>query len=228
MMIPQDILTDDAANRLLVDTLERLKRERQLVTVVDETPSYLTEMPTVLYNRGSGSLLLCDTDEWVEFPAGSYSRADIDALLAGKSDTSHTHTEGNITDLDKYTQNEVDTLLAGKSDTSHAHDERYYTETETDALLAAKGDAELTVVSKTATYTALATDDVVLCTGTFTVTLPTAVGIAGKAYYIKNVSTGVVTLDGAGSETMDGETTLTLSDDDSVEVVSDGSNWRII
>ena len=204
MMIPQDILTDDAANRLLVDTLERLKRERQLVTVVDETPSYLTEMPTVLYNRGSGSLLLCDTDEWVEFPAGSYSRADIDALLAGKSDTSHTHTEGNITDLDKYTQSEVDTLLD------------------------AKEDAELTVVSKTTTYTILSTDDVVLCTGTFTVTLPTAVGIAGKAYRVKNVSTGVVTLDGDGTETIDGESTLTLYGDDSAEVISDGSNWQII
>lgn len=48
---------------------------------------------------------------------------------------------------------------------------------------------------KTTTYTLTADDEVILCNGTFTVTLPTAVGITGKKYTIKNVGTGVVTID---------------------------------
>lgn len=52
-----------------------------------------------------------------------YTQGDLDTALAGKSDTSHTHTESDITDLDKYTQAETDTLLSGKSDTGHTHTE---------------------------------------------------------------------------------------------------------
>ncbi len=37
------------------------------------------------------------------------------------SPTGHTHTETDITDLDKYTQLQVDTLLLSKSDTTHDH-----------------------------------------------------------------------------------------------------------
>ena len=86
----------------------------------------------------------------------------------------------------------------------------------------------MTQVSKSATYTLTATDVVCLCTGTFTVTLPTAVGITGKTYYVKNVSSGVITLDGDGSETIDGETTQLLHQWDTAQVTSDGTNWVII
>lgn len=63
-----------------------------------------------------------------------YTEAEVDALLANKSDTSHTH-DGRY-----YTESEIDTLLAGKANTSHNHDDTYYTETEIDALLAAKAN----------------------------------------------------------------------------------------
>ena len=47
-------------------------------------------------------------------------------------------------------------------------------------------------VAKTGTYTAGATDFCIDCTAnTFTVTLPTAVGIAGKQYCIKNSGTEI-------------------------------------
>jgi len=42
----------------------------------------------------------------------------IDNGLAGKANTSHTHTESDITDLDKYTQAQVDTALGLKLDSS--------------------------------------------------------------------------------------------------------------
>lgn len=53
-------------------------------------------------------------------------------IADGSEWTSRALVELDISDLDKYTQVEVDNLLAGKSDTGHTHDDRYYTETELD------------------------------------------------------------------------------------------------
>lgn len=66
-----------------------------------------------------------------------------------------------------------------------------------------------------------------------TVNLPTAVGITGRIYTIKKISaTGggrQVTVDGNGTETIDGSLTVVLNTSDEFIVVqSDGSNWRII
>jgi hypothetical protein len=64
--------------------------------------------------------------------------------------------------------------------------------------------------------------------GTFTITLPTAVGVSGKQYIIKNSGNGVVTLNTLSSQTIDVSTSLTLTQNDTVEVISDGSNWKIV
>lgn len=89
------------------------------------------------------------------------------------------------------------------------------------------------IVSKTAAYTATATDDVILgdaSGGAFTVTLPTAVGIPGKRYTIKRTSSSNnVTVDGDGSETIDGATTKALATQyAAIVVVSDGTGWHIV
>lgn len=84
------------------------------------------------------------------------------------------------------------------------------------------------VVSKTANYTATAADNKILCAGTFTITLPTAVGIQGKDYQIINTAQGVITVDGDGTETINNSLTATL---DSIwafiTVMSDNTNWII-
>jgi len=86
------------------------------------------------------------------------------------------------------------------------------------------------VKTVTAAYTA-AYDAVIRCdasAGAFTVSLPTASGIKGKAYLIKKVdsSANAVTIDPYGTETIDGAATITLASQyDSVIVVSDGTNW---
>jgi len=86
------------------------------------------------------------------------------------------------------------------------------------------------VKTVTAAYTA-AYDAVIRCdasAGAFTVSLPTASGIKGKAYLIKKVdsSANAVTIDPYGTETIDGAATVTLASQyDSVIVVSDGTNW---
>ena len=63
---------------------------------------------------------------------------------------------------------------------------------------------------------------------TITVTLPTAVGIDGKNYVIKNSGSGVITVETTSSQTIDGVSTKTLNSNNSVEVVSNGSNWIVV
>jgi len=62
---------------------------------------------------------------------------------------------------------------------------------------------------------------------TITVTLPTAVGIEGKIYIVKNSGSGVVTVGTTSSQTIDGATSKSLKNNDSIEVISDGTNWVI-
>lgn len=70
------------------------------------------------------------------------------------------------------------------------------------------------------------TDYVYLVTGTHTVTMPTAVGNS-NLYTIKNVGIGTVTIHFNGVQTADGSTTITLSKYQSVDLVSDNTNWSI-
>ena len=62
---------------------------------------------------------------------------------------------------------------------------------------------------------------------TITVTLPPAVVIDGKNYVIKNNGSGVVTVATTSGQTIDGASTKSLKNNDSIEVISDGSNWII-
>lgn len=84
-------------------------------------------------------------------------------------------------------------------------------------------------VAKTGTYTATVADYLINCTAnTFTVTLPTAVGITGREYVVTNSGAGTITVATTSSQTFTNviatPTTLTVSMG-SVTVVSDGANW---
>jgi hypothetical protein len=79
----------------------------------------------------------------------------------------------------------------------------------------------------TTTDTITSTDYLLDCTGTFTITLPTAVGFTGE-YIIKNTGTGIITVDGNGSQTIDGVTTFALIEDEVITLRSTGTNWLII
>lgn len=84
-------------------------------------------------------------------------------------------------------------------------------------------------VAVTATYAILTTDFLVDCTAnTFTVTLPTAVGVTGRIYDIKNSGTGVITVATTGGQTIDGSATALLQVQNvSITVMSDGANWKV-
>jgi hypothetical protein len=91
------------------------------------------------------------------------------------------------------------------------------------------GSFELNLVNKTANYTA-ASETIINCTAnSFTVTLPTAVGVDGRHYVVKNSGAGVITVATTSSQTIDGVTTKSLPTQyDKMTVVSDGANWIII
>ena len=87
-----------------------------------------------------------------------------------------------------------------------------------------------TYVAKTGTYTILGTDESIECTsGTFTLTLPTAVGRAGQKYFITNSGSGSITLATTSSQTFVNvtatPTTLTLAQFDAKILISNGANW---
>lgn len=89
------------------------------------------------------------------------------------------------------------------------------------------------VTSKTTTYTATGDEAVILCStagGAWTLTLPAAASFTNKAFYIKKTTSdaNALTIDGNGSETIDGATTYLLrSQYECVMIVSDGSNWYV-
>lgn len=89
------------------------------------------------------------------------------------------------------------------------------------------------VTEKTANYTAISFDQVILvnaASGGVTITLPTAVGRTDPITVKKTDSSGnTVTLDGNGSQTIDGATTKVLSAQwEVVTIIPSGGNWYII
>lgn len=79
-------------------------------------------------------------------------------------------------------------------------------------------------------YTVTTSDEgkLLRVSGTTTVTLPAAATATdGFVVIIKNVDSNTVTIDGDGSETIDGATTLDLAAQESVVLVCDGSNWHV-
>lgn len=96
-------------------------------------------------------------------------------------------------------------------------------------------EVDFPVVTKTGSYTIVAADTVILAdasSGAFTLTLPSAVGIADDLVFIKKIDTALanlVTITRSGSETIDGLASISLAQrGESVILQSDGANWRIL
>lgn len=91
------------------------------------------------------------------------------------------------------------------------------------------------IVTKSANYTALITDGVILCDcsgGGITISLPTAIGNAGKRYDIKKIAGSAnqrVTIDPYGAQTIDDGASAELKKKyESITIISDGANWQIL
>lgn len=94
------------------------------------------------------------------------------------------------------------------------------------AIEATRGSIVLPYQAAITTYPIKTSDYLVdFTTGTFTATLPTAVGCVGKTYVLKNSGTGVITIATTSSQTIDGMTTNSLIQYATITVVSNGANW---
>jgi len=86
-----------------------------------------------------------------------------------------------------------------------------------------------TITSPSGTYLVTTEDDVVICNGTFTVSLPSAVDMLGRSFTVKNIGTGTITVDPNDSETIDdGLTAVLRIQYGSITFISDGTEWWII
>ena len=99
---------------------------------------------------------------------------------------------------------------------------------------AAEGHQIVTVASGSCPYTVTAADATVLinaASGACTVTLPAVASSPGRVLRIKKTDSSVnaVTVDGSGSETLDGATTvLLLQQYDEVTLQADATEWRVL
>lgn len=85
-------------------------------------------------------------------------------------------------------------------------------------------------ISSTASAGATASTDYVynVTSGTFTLTMPTAVSNTNR-YTIKQSGTGILTIATTSSQTIDGSTTYTISKQyQAIDLISDGTNWIIV
>jgi hypothetical protein len=82
------------------------------------------------------------------------------------------------------------------------------------------------VQTKSGNYTALVTDDVVICTAALTLDLYAVSGNSGRAIEVVNThGSADVTIDGNSGETVDGAATYTLKAGTRIRLRCDGSNW---
>jgi hypothetical protein len=102
------------------------------------------------------------------------------------------------------------------------------------STLQVNGSFSTALTIKTAAYTATSADHIIIgnaTTAAFTVTLPTAIGIAGRQYIVKktDATANAITVATTAAQTIDGASTVTVSIQWQTKTfVSDGTNWLII
>lgn len=90
------------------------------------------------------------------------------------------------------------------------------------------GITSMQITEVATTYTVVVPDDIVIATGTFTVSLP-PLSTALKSVTIKStIGGGTITLDGDGSETIDGALTQAITSGTSITVAPSSTEWVII
>ena len=90
------------------------------------------------------------------------------------------------------------------------------------------GGITLPEIYVTSTYTVTADDYLINASGTFNVTLPSAVGIQGKLYTIKNSGVGIITVITTSGQTIDGSISSSIVAGNGLQIASNGSNWIVI
>lgn len=90
------------------------------------------------------------------------------------------------------------------------------------------GSTNPSIRSVTTSQTLLENDETIICLSGLTITLPTAVGVDGKIYEIKSLSSVLVLINTTSDETIDIDETPALSYKQKIRIQSDGNNWIIL
>lgn len=81
----------------------------------------------------------------------------------------------------------------------------------------------------TAVYTVVDNDSIVLASGTFAVTLPSVKPSKDRLITIKNTGSGTITVTAQSGENIDGSNTYAMASQyDTVQLISDGTDWHIV
>jgi hypothetical protein len=89
----------------------------------------------------------------------------------------------------------------------------HHTNTSLDSLAMSKlvtGGFKLGVTAATAAFTANSSNDIIRLSGTFTASLPAAIG-QGKVFYFKNYGVGTASISASGADRIDGAITSQLT-----------------
>ena len=122
----------------------------------------------------------------------------------------------------------IDKSMIGLGNVDNTSDTNKPVSTATQTAINLKANNVVTTVTS-GNSTMSAVDNtyyVYLVAGLHTMTLPTA--ISNKCIYtIKNNHSAAITIDTTAAQTIDGTTTIQISPEDAVDIISDNANWSI-
>jgi len=161
-----------------------------------------------------------------------YTTTQRDALIASAGNVIYNTTTGRI---NNYTGTAWNTTVIGEGITkivslTQAEYDLLTPETTTFYVITdAPSILQTTISTKTVDYTITSNDSTIIANGAgITITLPSANGLNGRIFVIKNRNAASCTLSAYGAETIDDENTITLISKESATIQSDNSNWWII
>jgi hypothetical protein len=165
-------------------------------------------------------------DYWPDF--GGLATAALHIFSTANLDVNHISDSGNNVLVAGQTEAQGGAFVGGATN---------YFETDSSGISKSNGTAKsLNLQWDTETFISDDTLDdenvialVDASSNTVMITLPTAVGIQNRVYYIKAVVGGnLITVSPDGSETIDNDASWFLASGESITIVSDNSNWWII
>jgi hypothetical protein len=147
-------------------------------------------------------------------------------VLSGGATTTDLTEGTNLYYTTERVDDRVDSLIIAGTGITKVYDDVANT------LTLSTNNAETITTTTSATYTITDANSILLCdtaSNAITVNLPTAIGRQGKIYKIKCINAANnVTIDGNGTQTIDGNLTFILTFLDALTIVSDNSNWFIL
>lgn len=187
-------------------------------------------LPTQTGNAGKYLRTDGSGEYWDDIPGGTAVAGYTSSDFSGQTSVTVTHNFGAYPIVQVIDESGIELIPLNVTHTNTNEFVVTFVEETSGTIIASVGSPYIyNIQSKAVNYTLEASDTVVIATDEITLTLPTAVGIPGKVYTMKNVTTDVnVTAKGDGVELIDSDNEFTIPPMSAIAVVSDGSQWWVI